>query len=597
MAKYLLVLTDRQPVQHPVTADGLTIGHARDVDVVLSAPGVAARHARVRLHGDRALVEPLEGAIEPRELRVGEEVTVASGVRLRLVESGQPQVQLAKSPDALSFDALTGADPDRAVRFQRRFQLLMQMARTVGAGTDYQGVLDKLMDVAHRGLEPERAVLAMLEADASGQGRIRFEAARHARSEDPWHDLHVSGTILGRVISSGEAFIVADAAAAEQLAQAYSISTQGIRSALCVPFHWRGSVAGALYVDHRGDANYFDEDDLDFLLMLSQLATVALQNVQDYEMVRDEVRALREAMGGETALVGDSGAMATVRQLTGKVARSDLPVLIQGERGTGKELVARAIHALSSRAAFVAVNCAAIPETLTESAFFGHEQGAFTGASHPHRGYFEQAQGGTLFLDEIGDLKPPAQAAILRALQEGEIRRVGSLETVTVDVRIISATNRDLEGGEFRADLYDRLNVLRIDVPPLRARAEDIPQLAAHFVGGRVKRISAKALRHLRDYAWPGNVRELKNVVERAIVMGDGETIWPEDLPPSVREHGKEGHYHLMSLETLERDHIIRVLRHTQGNVSHAARVLGIGRLTIYKKLKAYGLETRDFKD
>ena len=579
--------------------DRLVVGAGPGADLIVEGAGLAARHLELSREEGAWRARALDGALEidgegvdDRALRGGEEL-VCGKCRMRLSRDSSERVELSKDARQPRAPRLAGgAEGTGATEGSSRFELLLQMARTVGSDVGHEGALDRLMEIVFCGLSPERAVLAIAEGD----GRLRFEAARHARLHDPWRDLQVSGTILRRVIDSGEAFITADAVAAEEIRDAHSIASQRIRSALCVPFHWRGLIGGALYVDHRGSPSYFDEDDLDFLIVLSQLATVAVQNVRDYQAIRAENQRLRAQALGEGPLIGDSPAIAGVRRLIDKVSRSDQPVLILGERGTGKELVARAIHDASSRQRFVAVNCAAIPESLTEGALFGHEKGAFTGADRQHRGFFEQASGGTLFLDEIGDLKSPAQAAILRALQEGEVRRVGSLDAIAVDARIIAATNRELSDDEFRPDLRDRIDVLQIELPPLRERVEDIPLLASHFAGDRVRRISAKALAHLRDYSWPGNVRELRNVIERAIVMGDGKTIWPEDLPPALRA-GQQGQYHLVSLEDVERDHITRVLRHTRGNVSRAADILGIRRITIYKKLRKYGLEPKAFKE
>ena len=601
MAAHLVIVTEEGAFQQPLEDGELVLGSADGCGLVI--PGAAERHAALLVTPDGVSLRQLEGPVvvngapqQQCDLRPGDELRIGAA-RLHLSrDPTETEVRVSKDATRPEYEKLSTADPANAARFQLRFELLMDMARTVGSNVGYRAALDRLMDVVHTSLAPERAVLALA---GDGDGRLRLEAARHAKQEDPWRDLQVSGTILQRVISTGDAFITADAVRAEETRHIQSVARQQIRSAMCVPFRWRGQVGGALYVDHRGSANYFSEGDLDFLIVLSHLATVALQNVSDYESIRDEVRRLRDAAGGEHEIVGQAEPIKRLRELMARVGPSDQPVLILGERGTGKELVARQVHGFSGRDPFVAVNCAAIPDSLIEGALFGHEKGAFTGADRRHRGYFEQAQGGTLFLDEIGDLKPPAQAAILRALQEGEVRRVGSLSPVTVDVRVISATNRALGaaagGDEFRADLYDRLNVLQLEVPALRERPEDIPLLASHFVSGRVRKISARALTQLRAYSWPGNVRELKNVVERAIVMGDGQTIWPEDLPKPVRD-GVPGHYHLVTLEAMEKDHVIRVLRHTGGNVSRAAEILGIRRITIYKKLKKYGLEAADFK-
>ncbi|MDT8436451.1 MAG: sigma-54 dependent transcriptional regulator [Gemmatimonadota bacterium] len=306
-------------------------------------------------------------------------------------------------------------------------------------------------------------------------------------------------------------------------------------------------------------------------------------------------------LAGGGPILGDSPAMRHVLELVETVAETDASVVIRGESGTGKELVARAIHAASPRRFFplVAVNCGAIPETLLESELFGHEKGAFTGAHYRRKGKLELAHGGTLFLDEIGEIPAKMQVDLLRALETHRFTRLGGSQELESDFRLVCATNRDLEAlvrdGEFREDLYYRIHVFGIDVPPLRERPEDIPILAEHFVrkyahqmGRPVRELSPEAEELLRRYEWPGNVRELENAIERAMVIGQANRIRPEDLP--LRETPESGQPADRSLEALEKEHVARVLRQESGNVSAAARVLGIDRGTLYNKMKKYGI-------
>jgi len=303
-------------------------------------------------------------------------------------------------------------------------------------------------------------------------------------------------------------------------------------------------------------------------------------------------------------LLSKSPVMQKVFDLARTAARSQSTILILGESGTGKELLARAIHLESPRSdqPFVAVSCAALTETLLESELFGHERGAFTGAVNRRKGKFEMAHLGTLFLDEIGDVSPKLQLDLLRVLEERRFFRVGGSEPVSVDVRIIAATNRDLKkavgDGSFREDLFYRLNVIPIQLPPLRERREDIPLLVDHFLeqlgaemNKRVEEVSADAMRLLMAHDWSGNVRELRNILERAIVVASGSTIQAGDLglaPQAAHAHGE--HEGLASLDEVERHHIAVVLQETGGNISHAARVLGIDRATLYNKMKRYQL-------
>ncbi|MFC1822494.1 sigma-54-dependent transcriptional regulator [Thermodesulfobacteriota bacterium] len=303
-------------------------------------------------------------------------------------------------------------------------------------------------------------------------------------------------------------------------------------------------------------------------------------------------------------IVGKSDVMQEVYDLISRVAPTDSTVLITGESGTGKELIAQAIHGNSKRCymPFVAVNCGALPESLLESELFGYEKGAFTGAEHTKKGRFELADKGTLFLDEIGDISLKTQVDLLRVLQGKEIHRLGAQQSKIVDVRILAATNRDLQeaisGNRFREDLYYRLNVISIDVPPLRERKDDIPLLADTFIRKyclelnkeRVK-MSPAALKLLMDYNWPGNVRELENVIERALVIGQGKDILPNDLPFSRKELQPE--HFPKSLKMMERMHIEMILEETEWNISRAARQLDIDRQTLYNKIEKYNIKKK----
>jgi len=322
-----------------------------------------------------------------------------------------------------------------------------------------------------------------------------------------------------------------------------------------------------------------------------------------------ENQALRARVDRRLAMVGESDAMRQLREQVSMAAPSNGRVLIYGENGTGKELVARTVHALSRRRAgpFVEVNCAAIPEELIESELFGHIKGAFTGAFADRRGKFELADGGTLFLDEIGDMSLKTQAKVLRALQEQVVEPVGGAAGVRVDVRVIAATNKDLPAeirlGRFREDLYFRLNVIPISVPPLRDRPDDILLLAEHFMtelaqeyGRRPKRFDSGATTGLRSYRWPGNVRELRNVIERLMIMVPGETITFADLSfldgsAGARSQGLGSLAPLHEArDRFERDYILRALAAQQGNISRTAEALGVERSNLYRKMKAFGI-------
>jgi two-component system nitrogen regulation response regulator NtrX len=345
----------------------------------------------------------------------------------------------------------------------------------------------------------------------------------------------------------------------------------------------------------------------DFLEKPLSLERVILtaQKAIEHSSLLAEVISFRDRSASEEVLLGDSPAMTRLREEIARVAPTDARVLIVGENGTGKELVARAIHRMSPRAdsLLVEVNCAAIPEDLIESELFGHRRGSFTGAAEDRQGKFEEADGGTLFLDEVGDMSPKTQAKVLRALQEGRFTRVGGSQPITSDARVLSATNKNLSEeirrGNFREDLYFRLAVVPIEVPALRDRLEDVETLAGHFLqqasarfGRKPKHLSPAAVRALHGYSWPGNVRELKNLIERVVILAPEEEIGPEDFHLRTDEAPIPADVSLKEArEDFERRYILAALRRHRGNVTRAAETLVVERSNLYRKLKSYGIE------
>lgn len=367
-----------------------------------------------------------------------------------------------------------------------------------------------------------------------------------------------------------------------------------------------GDVESALHAMKIGAIDYitkpFDIEELKLLI----------KKTLKYKNLEDEVEILREERLKNNGIIGQSSKMIEVLEMVQRVANSTATVLVQGESGTGKELIARAVHELSDRKLkpFIGVNCGALPETLLDSELFGHEKGAFTGAISRKLGRFERAQGGTLFLDEIGELSLLTQVKLLRAIQEKEIERVGGSHTISVDARIIAATNRDLEKmvaeGSFREDLYYRLKVIPIQLPALRERKEDIPVLVQYFINKfakhtnkKVLKVSDISLKLLERYSWPGNIRELQNVIERAVILCWGETLTPEVLPKELIDSPhqdvdanvvtdfilpEEG----ISLDNVEKNFIQQALERTNGNQTHAAKLLGISRHTLLYRMSKY---------
>jgi two-component system response regulator HydG len=377
---------------------------------------------------------------------------------------------------------------------------------------------------------------------------------------------------------------------------------------VAVPLYVRGAIAGMIAAHFPPPESARLEEHADTLAAIATLGAVALEAVREVERLNTEKALLIERLDGagpHSGIVGASPALRKLMQMVGRVAASDASVLLLGESGTGKEMVAQEIHRTSARAerAFVAINCAALTETLLESELFGHEKGAFTGAAAQKKGKLEMAEGGTVFLDEIGELAAPMQAKLLRVLQQREFERVGGTRTMKLNLRLIAATNRDLAAevrrGAFREDLYHRLNVVALQLPSLRERSEDIPALAAYFLeraaarcARRVRGISPEALAHLLAYPWPGNVRELENAIERAVVLGQSETLLAEDLPETVLDAPapQEAGALQTSVTDVKRQLILRAWEEGGGDYKVAAAKLNIHPNSLIRLIRTLGL-------
>jgi two-component system nitrogen regulation response regulator NtrX len=374
---------------------------------------------------------------------------------------------------------------------------------------------------------------------------------------------------------------------------------QGDNGAPAIMISGHGTIADAVEATRAGAFDFLEKP------LSRDRVLLALKNALDHSILRQENQRLRELVGGGPKMIGSSPAWQRAVEQAGMAARSDTRVLLIGESGTGKELLAAHIHQLSPFASgpFVKVNCAAIPTELLESELFGHEKGAFTGASATRRGKFELAHGGTIFLDEVGDLHGASQAKLLRVLQEGEFHRVGGEQTIQVAVRVISATNRDLGAlvtqEKFREDLYYRLSVVPIRVPALRERPQDVRLLADYFLeefcarnNFKRKTLDEQVFGVLEGYAWPGNARELRNVIERMAILTQGERLGRDSIPVEVRVHRETAPKSSVqeARESAEREHILRALEEANWNVSGAARALGMERTNLHKRIRALGL-------
>ncbi len=490
---------------------------------------------------------------------------------------------------------MTGPPPPSPMD-RERLSLVAEIVAAVPHPGSRPAFHDRLLASLFRTLDVRRAFLALRDP---GDGALRRVASRTSEDPPEGGEFRVSGTVLARSLDEGLSQRLDDALADPDLSGSESVRRLGIRSVLCVPVPVRGRPEGVLYADNRSRRASFTGEDLEFLEMIGRLTGVVLENLDHIEALDRENERLRAELRDGIEMVAASAAMEPVLRRARLAAPTDATILLTGESGTGKELLASAIHRLSARKAgpLVALNCAAIPETLLEAELFGlaPRSGIAGAPAEGREGKFERAVGGTLFLDEVGDMGPGTQARILRALQERVIERVGGGRPVPVDIRILAATNRDLERdvaeGRFRGDLYYRLQVVEIRIPPLRERGGDLLALAEHFLqrfGGERLRFSPEARAALQAHGWPGNVRELRNAVERACILCEGRVVGPEHLPLGLAP-APGAPPALRSLEEVEKEHIARVLGATDGNVQAAARILGIARNTLYGKMR--GLE------
>jgi transcriptional regulator with GAF, ATPase, and Fis domain len=471
----------------------------------------------------------------------------------------------------------------------RDLALLVRVSTSVNSVRETAELQRELLRLVFEAVPAERGAILLVGEDGRAISEFGLD-----RAGDSSRTVEVSRTVLRQVLEEGTAVLAAD------LIEGGSDTPESVRvarlsSLLCAPLMLYGRALGAVYLTAADPQTHFDEGHLELVTVICRLAAVALNNARHVEQLESENGLLRAEATVEHGMVGESVAVKRVYQFIARVAPADTTVLVRGESGTGKELAARALHRNGPRRErpFVAINCAALTETLLESELFGHERGAFTGAVAQKKGRLEVADGGTLFLDEVGEMPPAMQAKLLRVLQEREFERLGGTRTIRVDVRVVAATNRNLEEavktGAFRQDLYYRLNVVSFELPPLRERREDIPLLASYFVSKyaakfkrKVTGLSREARECLTSYDWPGNIRELENAVERAVVLGTTERILPEDLPDTVLDSAPDpeaaqpvARYH-DALREAKRQLILRALEQSAGSFTEAARSLGV---------------------
>ena len=614
----------------PLPDGEATLGRDPTNAVAVADASVSRKHCLLRQEEDgRFQIKDLDSrngtllnglAVKQQWLRHGDEIATGDSVFLFLLEDEDQALPASR----VEFDdshptAETKVIHPKEVMYLQPDRLLRELPATSQIARNLNALL-KISRVLHaiRGLEELQAQLldlifevvpagrgAILLAEGTGQ-EFNCLYARTRQAGQP-QLVRVSRTIALQVMKENVAILGLDVPTGK-LRDVESLAASEVRSLLCVPLTVFQRSIGCIYLDSTNATNRFHEDHLQLLAAIAGISAVALDNARRLQWLEQENQRLTTEVRQEQSLVGEGARMKEIFQFLARVAPTESTVLLEGESGTGKELAARALHRNSHRGnkPFVAINCAAIPESLLESDLFGHERGAFTGAAVQKKGRLEVADGGVVFLDEIGELAPALQVKLLRVLQEREFERVGGTHTIKVDIRLIAATNRDLNEavrtGEFRQDLYYRLAVVRLTMPPLREHREDIPMLTRHFVQKYAKRskvkpkaVSREAMAALVNYEWPGNVRELENAIERALVMGSSDAVLLEDLPESLLEQESpaemhEGKYHA-SLKELKKQLILDAVEQTGGNYVEAAAILGVHPNYLHRLIRNLGIK------
>lgn len=589
----------------PISDSPVIIGRESAATLYLPEGAVSRKHSQIKREGDEFILTDLESLngtfvndvpVKRRTLEHGDKITIGNSHFLFLrhdgdipTQSGEVQFDDSRS---VSGSTVRFRFNDALYLMARDLAALIKVSTTINAIRGLVELQKKLLELMFEVVPAKHGAILLIDSNEK-EGEEEFSAVFALdRVKGPDETIKVSRSVARQVLREGAALLIEDHEKTASL-DYESLKQARMSSVLCVPLVMAGKSLGVLYLASNEPDVHFDSDHLQLASTIAAIAAVAIENARHIEWLESENKRLIADAGIEHSMVGESARMRQVYQLIAKVAPTDSSVLISGESGTGKELVARAIHQNSKRSGmpFIAVNCAALTETLLESELFGHEKGAFTGALAQRKGRLEIADGGTLFLDEIGELSAPLQVKLLRVLQEREFERVGGTRTIKVDIRLLTATNRNLEDliaqGLFRQDLFYRLNVLKLEMPPLRERQEDIRLLTKYFAvrygekcNRRITGISPDAQKRLLSYDWPGNVRELENAIERAVVLGTTDVILPEDLPEVILETETRTmpaptKYHEAVAET-KKQVILQAMDQAKGNYTDAAKLLGV---------------------
>ncbi|HVJ86452.1 MAG TPA: sigma 54-interacting transcriptional regulator [Caulifigura sp.] len=649
----------------------LTIGRSPGNRIIIPDPKCSRQHCEIYGRDNRWFLRDLDS----RNGVVVDGQRISADWELELgqtISFGACQVVFTDvHPDLVTSNSVTPSDPYAIIERKGGTQFdrprrssqdgpgaseLFQLARAMNSAADTVALADCVLEGVVKGTGADVGGVLLFPSMAGGADSSQLRLVSVRGSENTGFSKYLSDI----VVHDHEALLAHDISENSLLMARDSITSLSAKSAICAPVRHKGAVVGVIHLYTTTEGRALDADCLEFTLAVADQFGSVLEAVREREQlavglsrVESQFHELRQQLAVETELVGRSPLLDKVRNAIARVAPTDATVMIRGESGVGKELVARAVHFNSNRRTgpFVCVNCAALTETLLESELFGHEKGAFTGASAQKAGKFEQAHMGTIFLDEVGEMSPDIQSKFLRVLEGNPFERVGGDKSINVDVRVVTATNRNLEvavrDGKFRQDLFFRLQVIEVLVPPLREHPEDIPAITQHFLERfgrksrvRVKGLNREAIELLKRHPWPGNVRELRNVVERAVILTDREVLTPADITlssieaaiesPPVRgaagstaptrseapaerptepgprsapssipvltpidpnriwlEMAEEG----ATLDEIDKLYIHAVLEHCKWNKSNAARLLDIERTTLDRRLKRYGLE------
>jgi Nif-specific regulatory protein len=620
------------PLKDGVLSIGRELSNSLSIDDAL----VSQEHCVVTVDTDRCVLRDLSSPtgtfvnglpVLERPLAHGDQIAIGGSVFLFLQEEASEahpnpvelddRAEASAATTRLRREDMRYLHPEAlaalptAERLARDLQTLLKISTAIGSIRNIESLQWQLLGMIFDVVPAERGAILLGHDPDEFASVVAWD-----RVAGPQHSVHVDRRVAQQVLQERVALLSNDSKEAEvkeslkpkaaKPAKARKAAGSDsdpspdpgeppkpcVHSLLCVPLVSLDKAIGLIYLDTVNPEIRFAEDDLHLVTAIAGIATMAIESARQVEWLGSENRRLRAQVDLDHDMVGESSAMRDVYRLIERVAVTDSTVLICGESGTGKELAARAIHRNSPRRErpFVAINCAALTETLLESELFGHERGAFTGAIALKRGQLEMANGGTIFLDEMGEISPALQAKLLRVLQERDFMRVGGTRTLPLDIRILAATNKNLQkatkDSTFREDLYYRLNVVSLTMPPLREHKEDIPLLAAYFAAKyaekcnrRVLGISPDARTILTQYDWPGNIRELENAIERAIVLGSSGMILPEDLPETLHETPaqsmRSSTYH-EAVRQIKRQLILTAMEQSEGKFTEAARLLGV---------------------